>query len=901
MAEEGRETKRQKLRKKLADERLEERRAKRIALRQKLGGVVSPRKDDPRDFLEADPTAASVAARGAVRGLFGVAQLFNMIDPFAPIKRKFGHETQTELFEKAAVPALKEIGIDLEQVSPRGRLRLIEKGAEELSAGAIPSTAVFRVAKRSKQTGRVLGPFLKNIASRPGRFAASEAASITGSALARTAASDEPGAQIAAGVLGGVGPGMFGGSARLAGKTARGVGRRLTKRGRFERGMDLAAKTAQEQTSDIPRALRNIDEADELATAIPGLEASGAQATRDPGLLGLESATATDTSKLNLQLQLSREQGQASVVTALADEVGDVASDREIASAVVEAQERAVAHALDEQIEISRRNIEAAVEAGTGGRRSADISELARLELEREAESVFEPLSRQYDDIDAFADDIQATFDATPIRDAIVEVKKTSTRAEGIALPRDLVLSMEELGIVSVAPGAKVIGVGGAEAINLADVTVKANVPVPFRELRGLNRRLNREISSARVSREAISKGSTRALGALKKGTKRVLDAVEDSSEFPELARNYRLTNDQFTAAAIRFREGVIGQVLEPQRRPPAATATMGFFFKSGKGAREAAQQYKAAAVDSPELTGLMNDYIVSEAWNAVSGPEGKLHRRSLQVFIRKHGDALAEFPEARDRVSRLDNLVSAADERGLAKTRGLAEFQEDVASTFTGSKDVRSAVNSILRSDDPVRAARELRTQLAGDPDAIEGAARVFWRELQRRALRHGDLGVGVNPYLEPQTFTKLAEEFMPIIRVLHGEDHARRLQILVDGAELAFAGRIPKTARNVQRSLTENLSAAFLYAQLPGTRVKVARGLVQIGRFFKNLDLGETSDLLESALVNRSIMRTLLTRVTKKNERLIIRRLRSHLFSLGHRATIEDDTEPDSRQGGT
>lgn len=846
--------------------------------------------------------APEVIARGGARGIAGIASLADLalvegtgLGPvydllaFHNIVPPASHTPFTNLVTRAAEAA----GLDLSQQAKEGPERFAEKLAEEFAAGAIPGLAVFRGARAAVASGRAtgrIGGFLRAIAERPGAFAASEAASATGAATARAVAGDDPVSQITAGVVGGFAPGAVSGTARRVGEIA-------LRSGREARGARIAAERLREVVGDVDRAVTNIDEATELAGSVAPAESatlrqlgveqpqgaaiSTAQATRDPGLLDLENQLGNRSPRLQLRLLAMREQGQRSVVEELARHVPE--GDKAIADAVIDAQAETLAHSLDESIAIAQNRVRRAIEIGTRGQSPEDIAETTRRVLEDEAEKALGPARQAYRALESEADRLGATFDATPIRDAIDDLKREATQAEGVALPADLVQRMKSLGLVEGAEDS------GDDLVDLFSVNATTNEAVPFRELQGLNRRLNREIEAA--SRDPRARVSVRALSRLKAGVGRALDAVEESSEFPEIAREFRRVNAEFGAAAERFRSGAVGKVLEPQRNPPAASATMEFFFKQGRGAREAARAYKNAVRNSVDGARLMEDYIVARAAQAAFGPDGTGNARRLQAFQRRYSAALNEFPEAQSRVRSLAALQDAADARALERTQSIAEFQKSTAALFA-KRPLRQAVDTLLKAKDPVAATRELKGQLGGDADALQGAARAVWDELFRRAQTHGDLGLGLSPYLEPRTLRNLLDEFGPVIRELQGAEHIRNLDRIFDLAEIAFQGRIPRTARNQQRSILEGVPLGFVFNRIYGARTRVVRGALAAARVLENLDVGQANALLEEALVNPQLARDLLTRSPSPG---LIRRLRGNLVSLGYRV---DEGEGVDRQ---
>jgi hypothetical protein len=724
--------------------------------------------------------------------------------------------------------------------------------------------------------------FLRRLAQNPRAFFLSEAASVSGAATARTGAPETPGAQLGAGLAGGIGPSVVTGVGRGTVRVGKRLGRAWgSETRRAELGKELAAAELQKEVVNTEHALAGLERAAIIMEEVPGSKFTFAQATGVPEMLQFEATQAYGRPALAMDLLLVREAGQAAPIRALAKHAGvDVPATearktiratewqhKEAVDAVIEARANTTAMAMETAIEAAQRRVREAVDNLTSGLEPEEIAEVTRKTIQDEAEGVFKPLRQGYDEMDNASDTMginkgPATVDASPIRRAWAELRRKATHAEGTGLDKNTEDTLRWISEVD------------------EETKVLVRPEIPFRELRGLSKHINAWSADATT---AVERNQRRLAHDLRKSINETLDAVDSSTKYPILAERKRTLDAQWGAASEKWHKGMTGRFVPEREGAPAASATLDLYFKKGRktGAPEAADEFHRVADAATEQ--MMEDYIITSAWRSVTSPEGG-KAKNLKEFLDAYGPALRKFPEARAKIRSLRTLQESADNLGLEKTQTLDEYQKSVVGLFA-KKKATEAVTAVIRADNPHGAAQALKKELRGNPDALAGAARLFWGQLLARSYRYGDLGLGTAHYFEPQTLARLVDDFEPAIRELQGPEHVARLRnYYFPAAEMAFKGRIPRTARNIQRTAGTGVSPYPLIAPIYSKRQRAVRIAIQAAKALKNLDFGARQAAMDEGLRNAKFGKELLT-MPAGSGAVWLRRIRSNLITLGVR----------------
>jgi hypothetical protein len=884
----------------------------------------------PEGMAAADPEepASKAALRGGLRTVQQAIELANALDPWGPLKKRVGAGPPQDFGKLASY-----LGVDLSELQmERGGARFAEKATEELLAGAMVAIPWFRGAQAAGTTlkaRRFIGPLLRFPAERPAAFAVGEVAASVGAGTGRALAPEGTGMQIGGAAVGAVTPTAVAPLRRLVtvpvgNLIQRGTWRAAPQAMRVRQKAGKQLLTLVGETSEAgEKTIAKISRSEGLMRPT-GARPSLIQAARgEPGLKAFETRRTAGESPYAVAINKQLTEQRARAQEAVAEELNDLAQlnrfeggDGSLLARAVEteppsfdakalvdakltARAEQAAGLMEEQIVESQRRVADFVSEQTHGGTSTNFSAVLREGLEAEAERVFKPFDDVYNDLDDVAEAAGARVQNTELTASYDKLLRRSTQAEGTGLPSDVERTLKTLTGKMKRPSRRTVGMGEY---------------IPFKELRGLKRRVNREIRA--LSRQPEGRSSVASLMEVKHAINRTLDLTEDGAsrirfvegegasrklverpaDAARIANTYVSNDRSFSEAAERFRKGVTGQILEPQRAPPAASATAGLYFRvgKGKGQLEAAESFLRASDSNPELRQLMDDYVVARAWEATNHPERGPVLANLRKFQRDHAEALGVFPESSRKIQNLDSLVAEAEKRQLQKVASLKNWEHSAAGRWLQATDPSAAIRGAMKRGPG--AMRQLLTQV-GDAEGRRGVADIMWSEIQKRAVRYGDLGPGTSLYVEPNAFHKLVNEYAPIIRVVQGQEQVTRLRRIAQMAEIAFQGKVPETARAQQRSLLEkagNMPLGWTYNRIYNLKTRLIRGGLYGLRWMARRDRGQIEALLDRALVDTQLSKDLLTEaVSEQAQKAVVRRLRGNLISLGYRVPEMEEEE--------
>ena len=123
------------------------------------------------------------------------------------------------------------------------------------------------------------------------------------------------------------------------------------------------------------------------------------------------------------------------------------------------------------------------------------------------------------------------------------------------------------------------------------------------------------------------------------------------------------------------------------------------------------------AAKNPAEALKSARDFLVAKMGDYAVDSDGKVNVKNVQKFIDKHGEALKVFPEIGKEITQMRNqLQSKSDKVGQFQSfleqykQGAADRESALGSTPAGgflTKDSHSAVESIMKSDNPAEAMK--------------------------------------------------------------------------------------------------------------------------------------------------------------------------------------------------
>lgn len=162
-------------------------------------------------------------------------------------------------------------------------------------------------------------------------------------------------------------------------------------------------------------------------------------------------------------------------------------------------------------------------------------------------------------------------------------------------------------------------------------------------------------------------------------------------------------------------------------------------------------------AADTPATRQAIRDELLSNADTSTAA--------GLHAFQQRYARQIARFPGLNDELgnaiqARVRETTARGAEGDLIRRLGSADGTVPGRSTVAeylrfGNENAEKALRTVMRSNDPAKAADELLTFVNDDKTAVEGARKVFW-DLLKKDTKSADpakrTSNGVQPYLPAQ-----------------------------------------------------------------------------------------------------------------------------------------------------
>ena len=605
--------------------------------------------------------------------------------------------------------------------------RVLHRVGEEVGASLVPGGLIVgqgaKVAARAHQAAKPVTSVVKGavkdtlarVGISPGKAAAGEAAAVVsaglGAGVAKEAAPDSPGAEIAGQIVGGFAPTALANTpANLVRRGVNAVRGKVSTQAQREAAQEVAGDFIdKEMTTD---ARDRLAKSLEVSKEVPGFEPTTAQRTGAPGLVAAQSEFERSASPEMIARRLADEEAIARYGELNApqsvdgiDYVIDTATKR------VQSVKSKLADQSDD-IDQMRRGL--ADDVPTTDRASAGLTIREGIAQERRATQ----------------DRMSALADELGINDADVTVDFERARQQ----------ILEEFGPRSVFD----------DASNAPDVLrVLRELPegqtITFRDLKGLRERITDDLIDAMGSANP-SRKKVRALTALRARTDGIIDDLTRSAD-PELADRYRqFRTAYFEEYVNRFERGNVFKVGSKDgrafyRTPDERVAEA--FFKAGNVA--GAREFNALFPNAPAPRAALAD-VVLDSLRSAAVRDGTLNQGAYQNWLKRHESVLQEFPDIGRFVDDIGEANAALLERQTeltARTHRVenAMLARHLDSYTKGTKTPEAIIKGALR--DP-RLMNQLVSSTRRSPDAINALRRVVWE--QAAALGPGDMTSFIN-----------------------------------------------------------------------------------------------------------------------------------------------------------
>lgn len=810
---------------------------------------------------------------------------------------------------------------------------IVQRGArrvgEEVGAAAVPTAAALGTAARvgvegARQLPSLARMFVEPAAVNPARFVGKETAAAVaaglgatgGRELARASGYGETGQNVGdlAGALSGLG--LYGIGVPLATKSFE-VFQALRGAPNYTDDVvrQAAADTIIEAAGIQPRVageavdttglVDTIMNGRRVADTIPGFQESLADRTANPGIAALEysrqsgpnsgeftNRRAENTRAVDNAMTAVEPQGSPG---ALREELA-LERDRRLTDAEIQAL-----NARDE----AARAVAPLQPTTTPAARGNAV----RSELEAQREAARQRTADAYDNADVAGNPV----DPTDLRAAIEGVTERLTEVERGLVPQGVLDRVARLGVPDEA-GPVPTGVLGPDGQPIARPPAPPE-PVTLKEATDLSSELKR-LQRAALADPRAERGGRNAARVLGQ----YIDAVEGY-----IGRN--LTDEQRQAVdaarGARFEEAeAFGRQGDPVasalQRYEGGQPRMSDERVAGSFVNPQAMDRLFAQADTPQVRTAIREEVLSR------GDTTSADR--IRNFMGDYGEQINRFPGLRDE---LENAARAREAEAAAATNQQSIIRElgdgrTIPGRSTvgqylrfGDENAERAMQSVLGAKEPGRAADELLSFVNDEPQAVEGARKVFWDIMQKKSRSAGETTKtvdGTQPWM-PAALKRFLDDPRnnAVAERLYRDnpEHLDRIRQIADalqGVDIRARAKAPGTsgtAQGVNPVLTPETLQSRIYAYqrgaVSGNFLITSIAAVTARRAVRKAQSEGIQRLLDDALLNPDTAALLLKENNPANRAALARKAKGW---MGNEAsTLIDilDQQPDDELKGT
>lgn len=884
---------------------------------------------------------------GANKGIYGI--LGAPVDAIAGALRAVASVDTNRMptqYAKPVIDLLKAIGLD-KMPEPFGGSASIQRGAEavgvptvepvdrqgrvtsriaeEIASTLVPGGVALRAGAKAKAAGKVdPTSFVAPFANAPKREMVNQTALATaagtGAAGATEALGDSPGADIAGALFGSYAGSTAARAGGMAARAAKDVAepRRIAREAVGTRLVD--AMTDKRMDPDTGRIIsagdtafgQNLDASRKMEADVPGLKLPAGEATMDPGIQALEFQRRSSGPNVG-EYQGQRTRNRQAVNTALDEISPKAATDEATRKTLAERRDTAIATADKATTRRAEGLEDARANADPGMSRQA-AGETIRSEI---TSSLSEARAAERDLWRSIDPEGKTEVDTRPLRDRAKAILADTPRTEA---PADTSPTITDVAGKAPEPTGRAID---------PDLMAEAEKTAPkallrdkesFDEILSLKSRLSDEIRAERAA-PAPNRNRIRKLSMLLDETMNTLDA--SAKAMPEnAAAKERLdaANKASRELNERFTRGTAAEVTAVDSRGAKKvedSELAGRFFKAGPdGSVEALEDFERAVGGRPAANKALRAYALDDAMRAAA-PDGKVDTKKLEAWIAKHKDALDRYPGIRDdlgNVAAAQKSLERAARRKDMLEKGLNDPKRSTIAKYLDREDSRDSMDSILRSKNPRREMTNLVNTLKRDPDALEGAKRAFWDRMMegtptapRSGIKATVEDAADTPVIKNAAFREFMTKHGDAARILYADNpqHLKRLERIseaVSAAQRTTNIKVPGTSGTPQSgtgiTLAGMISRGYaLQRGVVGLPYVIAESSIRGAKAaYMKVKAREFDRLLDQALMDPDVAKTLVMEWNESNQRVIARRLKLH---LGHELQIgaEEAAEPDDK----
>jgi hypothetical protein len=367
------------------------------------------------------------------------------------------------------------------------------------------------------------------------------------------------------------------------------------------------------------------------------------------------------------------------------------------------------------------------------------------------------------------------------------------------------------------------------------------------------------------------------------------------------LAQQISDTNAYTATVYERFKDGATGHVLGHRGSTPGDYDSLAFYTRNPGRMDEFQAKF-------PEFAGDMTEHLVVEAWNATADEAtGIPHPRALSAYLKRKANILNTRlgRKAKAKLGNIDALTKSADELGIRKPRSREAVNRGALAAYMD--DPEGALDSIYRqAADPGAAAQRLIDSMPTQ-EAKDGLKDFYWGMMSRRLTKSQKGSLGTGPGLPgdqtriPTTdagdlVTWLGDiKNVQIAKALMGENHLKQIEQiairidLVDNLPTDFHTRSPKDRWSFLKIFAGSGTLSVIQRKLL-RGIRIAR---MIDRLASIATDEEAHAILALAMTDKHLGRLLLTRYTREEARVVLKRFTATQRSIAPRVFSQLEAE--------
>lgn len=740
---------------------------------------------------------------------------------------------------------------------------------EEIGGATVPFGAVGLAANTGAKGGMLLRPMLESFRQAPKAVTAAELSAAGGAGYGAAIANEvAPGNQMAE-----MGGQLVGGflnplSLAAAGGPAAASGARRALDPLLPGGAKRSAARQLQNVVDDPQAAARALSGPRKG--VPGSRLTPAQETQDPGLLRLEQALRRSSPDFEQTID-----SMAAVTNrAMRDQVADFRAPQGQTREFLQGRVQQISETIDSRIQQALTRTQKRIAALDPATPREQINRVAREELESALDAAKVTENKAWARVPK-----DVPVETTGIKDQFKKLWNDLPKAQKDDMPE---VARQLLGDKG--------DLGDTEALG---------------EVQGLRSKLGAIARNARAG-DTPNYNQARLAEKLQDAA---LDAMEESGGGDAVKEALSISR----LNAEKFRKGVVGKLLGSKRTGGQAISpesTLDAIFREGP---EGAVRIEALAraAESPQMRDSIADFMRQRFVMQATDANGKIKLGVADKFIRTNREVLERLPDVKKELRSAKASQDMADrvaQRLSGRQKNLMNKQKSRAALYLDSP-VEREVRSVLNSKDPVGNMRQLIRQVRKDNTggALKGLKSQFVDELITQG-QTGRLDVDGERRLSSQNLDEFLTKNTDIFKKtgLFSPVEVKRIEQITDTAkrlEKAMA-----SGRNIDQVLDESPDALVdLVSRIVGANIgaqgaagSTGAPLVAAGagsRFMRHLTnripMNRTRDVLAQAVLDRDIMRDLLTKVkTPKQAEALRRRMNAWTVNL-----ITDD-EADGQQ---